>query len=60
MWPRAAMQWDTRSPAALWRTTLRIIDELKDRLECDESMFRAQLMREDIARLERLLVIADE
>lgn len=36
------------------------IDELESRLTGEESMFRAQLLREDVARLRRLIELADE
>jgi hypothetical protein len=39
---------------------LQILDELRSRLEHEQSVFRAQLMREDIARLEKLAALADE
>ena len=38
---------------------MQICDELQSRLQREESMFRAQLMREDIVRLERLVALAD-
>ncbi len=37
---------------------MRLLDNLKDRLAVEDSMFRAQLLREDIARLERLEELA--
>lgn len=36
------------------------IEELESRLAREESMFRAQLLREDVARLRRLIELADE
>jgi len=36
------------------------IDELESRLSGENSMFRAQLLREDVARLRRLMELADE
>lgn len=41
------------------RSALQIIDELRDKLDQQDSIVRAQLMREDIARLEKLLPLAD-
>lgn len=38
---------------------MQICDELQSRLQREESMFRAQLMREDISRLEKLVALAD-
>ena len=37
---------------------MQLIDELKQRLEGEPSLFRAQLLREDIARLNRLCELA--
>jgi hypothetical protein len=37
---------------------MQLIDELKQRLEGEPSLFRAQLLREDIARLSRLCDLA--
>ena len=37
---------------------MRLIDELERRLKEEESLFRAQLLREDIARLKRLRELA--
>jgi len=37
---------------------VRLIDELERRLKEEESLFRAQLLREDIARLKRLRELA--
>ena len=37
---------------------MKLLDKLKARLSHEESMFRAQLLREDIARLERLVDLA--
>jgi hypothetical protein len=37
---------------------MQLIDELKQRLEGEPSLFRAQLLREDIARLTRLSELA--
>ncbi|MGI9464996.1 MAG: hypothetical protein ACR2OM_13700 [Aestuariivirgaceae bacterium] len=37
---------------------MQILNDLKSQLALEQSMFRAQLMREDIARLEKLLVLA--
>ena len=39
---------------------MRILDNLKEKLEVEDSMFRAQLMREDIARLQRLVELAKD
>ena len=39
---------------------MRILDNLREKLEVEDSMFRAQLMREDIARLQRLFELAQE
>ena len=39
---------------------MQICDELQSRLQSEGSMFRAQLMREDIARLEKLVALADD
>jgi hypothetical protein len=39
---------------------LHILDELRSRLEHEQSIFRAQLMREDIARLEKLAPLAGQ
>ncbi|NNE24560.1 MAG: hypothetical protein HKN11_18320 [Rhizobiales bacterium] len=39
---------------------MQIRDELQSQLQCQESMFRAQLMREDIARLDKLVTLADD
>lgn len=39
---------------------MTFIDELESRLAGEESMFRAQLLREDVARLRRLMELADE
>jgi hypothetical protein len=38
---------------------VHLIEELERRLEAEESMFRTQLMREDIARLRKLAAAAD-
>ena len=42
--------------AGLWpgRFGMNFIEELESRLSGEESMFRAQLLREDVARLRRL------
>lgn len=37
---------------------MRLFDELKQRLEGEPSLFRAQLLREDLARLSRLCDLA--
>ena len=37
---------------------MRLLDNLKERLAVEDSMFRAQLLREDIARLEHLEQLA--
>jgi hypothetical protein len=37
---------------------MRLIDELTQRLACESSVFRAQLLREDVARLQRLDALA--
>ena len=37
---------------------MRLIDELEQRLAVEPSLFRAQLLREDIARLHKLDVLA--
>jgi hypothetical protein len=39
---------------------MNIIEELESRLAGEESMFRAQLLREDVVRLRRLVELADE
>lgn len=39
---------------------MNFIEELESRLAGEESMFRAQLLREDVARLRRLIELADE
>lgn len=39
---------------------MTFIEELESRLAGEESMFRAQLLREDVARLRRLIELADE
>ena len=39
---------------------MQLLDDLKARLDGEDSMFRAQLLREDIARLERLVALAGE
>ena len=39
---------------------MELLDDLKARLDGEDSMFRAQLIREDIARLERLIALAGE
>jgi len=39
---------------------MRLIEELELRLAGEESMFRAQLLREDLTRLRRLIEMADE
>jgi len=39
---------------------MNFIEELESRLSGEESMFRAQLLREDVARLRRLTELADE
>lgn len=39
---------------------MTFIDELESRLTGEESMFRAQLLREDVSRLRRLIELADE
>lgn len=39
---------------------MQICEELQSRLQSEESMFRAQLMREDIARLDKLVALADD
>ena len=39
---------------------MNFIDELESRLAGEESMFRAQLLREDMARLHRLEELTDE
>lgn len=38
---------------------MNFIDELEARLKGEASMFRAQLLREDVARLRRLVELAD-
>lgn len=38
---------------------MNLIDELEARIACEESMFRAHLLREDVARLRRLAALAD-
>lgn len=38
---------------------MKFIDELEAILKGEESMFRAQLLREDVARLRRLVELAD-
>ncbi len=37
---------------------MRLVDELKQQLGAEESPFRAQLLREDLARIERLVQLA--
>ena len=37
---------------------MRLIEELKERLAVEQSLFRAQLLREDVARLRRLQDLA--
>ena len=37
---------------------MRLIDELQRRVVCEQSIFQAQLLREDIARLVRLQELA--
>ena len=37
---------------------MRLIEEMEDRLQSEDSMFRAQLLREDIDRLRRLESLA--
>ena len=39
---------------------MTFIEELESRLAGEESMFRAQLLREDVARLRRLVELVDE
>jgi hypothetical protein len=39
---------------------MKFIEELESRLAGEESMFRAQLLREDVVRLRRLVELADE
>ena len=39
---------------------MHLLTELEQRLEAEESVFRAQLLREDIARLRRLEAMARE
>ena len=39
---------------------MQIRNELQAQLEHEDSMFRAQLMREDVARLDKLLALADD
>ena len=39
---------------------MQIRKELQAQLEREDSMFRAQLMREDVARLDKLLALADD
>lgn len=39
---------------------MRILNDMKDRSGSEESLFRAQLLREDIARLETLIALAGE
>ena len=39
---------------------MNLIEELESRLAGEESVFRAQLLREDVARLRRLIDLADE
>lgn len=39
---------------------MNFIEELESRVAGEESMFRAQLLREDVARLRRLIELADE
>jgi hypothetical protein len=47
-------------PARQGHCRLQILDELRFHLEHEQSIFRAQLMREDIARLEKLAALADQ
>ena len=37
---------------------MRLIEELKERLAVEQSLFRAQLLREDVARLNKLRELA--
>ena len=39
---------------------MQILDELRAGLEREQSLFQAQLMREDIARLEKLVTLAGQ
>ena len=39
---------------------MKLLDELQARVQREDSMFRAQLMREDIARLDKLITLADD
>jgi hypothetical protein len=39
---------------------MNFVEELESRLAGEESMFRAQLLREDVARLRRLIELADK
>lgn len=39
---------------------MQILQELQTRIASEQSMFRAQLMREDVARLDKLLTLAGE
>lgn len=39
---------------------MQLLNDLKARLGSEDSMFRAQLIREDITRLERLVALASE
>lgn len=39
---------------------MQILNDLTSQLDGEQSMFRAQLMREDIARLQKLLALAAE
>ena len=39
---------------------MQLRDELQARLEREDSMFRAQLLREDIARLDKLVALASD
>jgi len=39
---------------------MSFIEELESRLAGEESMFRAQLLREDVARLRQLIELADQ
>jgi hypothetical protein len=41
-----------------WSQRMRLIDELERRLAVEPSLFRAQLLREDIARLRQLDALA--
>ena len=39
---------------------MKLIEQLESQMTGEESVFRAQLLREDVARLRRLIELADE